>query len=156
MIAGVAGGLAEFWDADPSLIRIVWALLVVLTGGIALLVYIIMAIVVPEGRADDGSTSAPHRGRRRGPARGQAPLRLRRRPGLRRRRPHAATAAFWQRPQPVGIGCLGVGAGSGRRRRQPASRRACRPTGRPCRTTAPGRRRVRRHPDPRRRGVPRA
>jgi phage shock protein C len=48
MLAGVAGGLAEIWDADPSLIRIVWALLVVLTGGIALLVYIVMAIVVPE------------------------------------------------------------------------------------------------------------
>jgi phage shock protein C len=51
MLAGVAGGLAEIWDADPSLVRIVWALLVVLTGGLALVVYIIMAIVVPEGNA---------------------------------------------------------------------------------------------------------
>jgi phage shock protein C len=51
MIAGVAGGLAEMWDADPALIRIIWALLVIFTGGIALLVYIVMAIVVPE--ADD-------------------------------------------------------------------------------------------------------
>ncbi len=60
MLAGVAGGLAEIWDADPSLIRIVWALLVVLTGGIALLVYIIMAIVVPEGSAAEiGATTAP-------------------------------------------------------------------------------------------------
>jgi len=48
MLAGVAGGVAEMLDADPSLIRIVWALLVILTGGIALLVYIVMAIVVPE------------------------------------------------------------------------------------------------------------
>jgi phage shock protein PspC (stress-responsive transcriptional regulator) len=48
MLAGVAGGLAELWDADPSFVRIVWALLVVLTGGIALVVYIVMAIVVPE------------------------------------------------------------------------------------------------------------
>ncbi len=48
MIAGVAGGVAEMLDADPSIIRIVWALLVFLTGGIALLVYIVMAIVVPE------------------------------------------------------------------------------------------------------------
>ena len=48
MLAGVAGGLAELWDADPSLIRIVWALLIVFTGGIALVVYIVMAIVVPE------------------------------------------------------------------------------------------------------------
>lgn len=48
MLAGVAGGLAEIWDADPSVVRIVWALLAVLTGGIALVVYIVMAIVVPE------------------------------------------------------------------------------------------------------------
>src|SRR5260370_41344335 len=48
MLAGVAGGVAEMLDADPSIIRIVWALLVVLTGGLALLVYIVMAVVVPE------------------------------------------------------------------------------------------------------------
>jgi phage shock protein C len=51
MLAGVAGGLAEIWDADPSLVRIVWALLVVVTGGLALLLYVVMAIVVPEGDA---------------------------------------------------------------------------------------------------------
>lgn len=49
MLAGVAGGLAEMWDADPSLVRIIWALLAIFTGGIALVVYIVMAIVVPEG-----------------------------------------------------------------------------------------------------------
>ena len=48
MVAGVAGGLAEMLDIDPSLVRVVWAVLIVLTGGIALLVYIVMAIVVPE------------------------------------------------------------------------------------------------------------
>ena len=48
MLAGVAGGLAEMLDFDPSIIRIVWAVLIVLTGGLALLVYIVMAIVVPE------------------------------------------------------------------------------------------------------------
>jgi len=48
MLAGVAGGLAELWDVDPSILRLVWALLVIFTGGLALLVYIIMAIVVPD------------------------------------------------------------------------------------------------------------
>ncbi len=48
MITGVAGGVAEHLDADPSIIRIVWAILMVLTGGLALLVYVVMAIVVPE------------------------------------------------------------------------------------------------------------
>ncbi len=64
MIAGVAGGVAEHLDADPSIIRIVWALLIFLTGGLALLVYIVMAIVVPErplGMAtpDPGATTGP-------------------------------------------------------------------------------------------------
>jgi phage shock protein C len=67
MLAGVAGGLAEMWDADPSLVRIIWALLVVFTGGIALVVYIVMAIVVPEddeeylqpAPASYGPTAAP-------------------------------------------------------------------------------------------------
>lgn len=57
MLAGVAGGLAELWDADPSLVRLVWALLVIFTGGIALVVYIVMAIVVPEG--DGGLPQTP-------------------------------------------------------------------------------------------------
>src|SRR5712691_8433732 len=48
MLAGVAGGLADLWGADPSLVRILWALLMIFTGGIALVVYIVMAIVVPE------------------------------------------------------------------------------------------------------------
>ncbi len=57
MVAGVAGGLAEMWDADPSVVRIVWALLIVLTGGIGLVVYIVMAIVVPN--ADDVASYRP-------------------------------------------------------------------------------------------------
>ncbi len=48
MIAGVAAGVAEAIDADPSIIRVAWALLVFLTGGLALVAYIVMAIVVPQ------------------------------------------------------------------------------------------------------------
>jgi phage shock protein C len=51
MIAGVAAGVADSIDADPSIIRVVWALLIFLTGGLALVAYIVMAIVVPEGPA---------------------------------------------------------------------------------------------------------
>jgi phage shock protein C len=59
MIAGVAGGLADLWDVDPSVLRIVWALLVIFTGGIALLVYIIMALVVPDEEVVYPATGAP-------------------------------------------------------------------------------------------------
>jgi phage shock protein C len=68
MLAGVAGGLAEMWRADPSLVRIIWALLVVFTGGLALLVYIVMAIVVPEEDEVFGPSGAPPRPEGGGPA----------------------------------------------------------------------------------------
>jgi phage shock protein C len=58
MLSGVAGGVAETLDADPSLVRVVWAMLTIFTGGIALLVYIVMAIVVPEAPASWSSTAA--------------------------------------------------------------------------------------------------
>ncbi|MGZ8513808.1 MAG: PspC domain-containing protein [Candidatus Limnocylindrales bacterium] len=59
MLAGVAAGVAETLDADPSLVRIVWALLAILTGGIAILVYIVMAIVVPDGPVEPWPANAP-------------------------------------------------------------------------------------------------
>jgi phage shock protein C len=68
MLAGVAGGLAEMWGADPSLVRIIWALLVLFTGGVALLVYIVMAIVVPEEDQVFGPSGAPRRPASTGPA----------------------------------------------------------------------------------------
>ena len=57
MLAGVAAGVAETLDADPSIVRILWALLAILTGGIAVLVYVVMAVVVPE--ADDDLEAPP-------------------------------------------------------------------------------------------------
>lgn len=54
MLAGVAGGMAEYFDIDPILIRIVWIVLGLASAGSALIAYVVMAIVVPEG----SSTSA--------------------------------------------------------------------------------------------------
>ena len=47
ILAGVAGGMAETYDFDPALVRVAWALLVLVTGGVFLLLYIVMALVVP-------------------------------------------------------------------------------------------------------------
>jgi phage shock protein C len=47
VIAGVAGGLAVWLNIDPSIVRIAWVLLAVFSGGIFVLVYIVMMIVVP-------------------------------------------------------------------------------------------------------------
>lgn len=45
-IAGVASGIAEYFDADPTVVRILWVLSIFL-GGFGLLLYIAMAIIVP-------------------------------------------------------------------------------------------------------------
>ena len=47
MLAGVAGGVAGRFDLDPAVVRILWAILILLSGGIFLLIYVVMAIVVP-------------------------------------------------------------------------------------------------------------
>lgn len=47
VISGVAGGVAEYLDADPSIVRVIWALLAIITGGVFLVIYIVMWIVVP-------------------------------------------------------------------------------------------------------------
>ena len=44
-LAGVCGGIAEYFDIDPTIIRIVW-LIFVLCAGTGLLAYIIAAIVM--------------------------------------------------------------------------------------------------------------
>lgn len=52
MIAGVAGGMAEAWDFDPSIVRVGWVLLALLSFGVFLLIYIAMAVIVPIRPAD--------------------------------------------------------------------------------------------------------
>lgn len=60
MIGGVAAGLANWLNTDPALVRIVWAVLVPLTGGAALIAYIVAWIVVPEDpRGTAGAAIAP-------------------------------------------------------------------------------------------------
>ncbi len=46
IIGGVAGGLAEYLDVDPTIVRILWVILAFLDG-IGVLAYIIAWIIVP-------------------------------------------------------------------------------------------------------------
>jgi phage shock protein PspC (stress-responsive transcriptional regulator) len=48
MIAGVAGGLAEYVGMDPSIVRILWAVLALASGGFLVILYGIMWLVVPK------------------------------------------------------------------------------------------------------------
>src|SRR5215468_2650525 len=47
MWAGVAGGMAEYFDLDPSLVRLLWVAATVVTGGLAVPVYILAWIILP-------------------------------------------------------------------------------------------------------------
>jgi phage shock protein C len=58
VLGGVAGGVAEYLDIDPSIVRIIWAVLAIVTGGLFVLIYIVMWIVVPEGSDADASPDA--------------------------------------------------------------------------------------------------
>lgn len=45
-IAGVCAGLAEYLNIDPTIVRVIWAL-VGLTGG-GIIAYLVCALIIPE------------------------------------------------------------------------------------------------------------
>ena len=47
MLAGVCSGIADYFDIDPTLVRLGWVLFSLL-GGSGLRAYIIAAIIIPE------------------------------------------------------------------------------------------------------------
>src|SRR5215510_3873125 len=54
IIAGVCGGLAEYFAIDPVIVRLIFVL-ATLTSGIGLLVYPILWLVMPKAGAPTGS-----------------------------------------------------------------------------------------------------
>lgn len=48
IFAGVCGGLAEYFDFDPVLVRIAYAFLTLFTAFSGLIFYIVLWIVMPE------------------------------------------------------------------------------------------------------------
>jgi phage shock protein C len=47
IIGGVCGGLGEYFNVDPTLVRVLWVI-VTLMGGAGILAYLILWIVVPQ------------------------------------------------------------------------------------------------------------
>jgi phage shock protein PspC (stress-responsive transcriptional regulator) len=47
MLAGVCGGLGKYFDLDPTLVRIAFVVLALVSFGIGLIAYIALAIVMP-------------------------------------------------------------------------------------------------------------
>jgi phage shock protein C len=47
MIAGVCGGIGDYFDVDPTVVRLA-AVLLAMAGGPGLIIYIILAVIIPE------------------------------------------------------------------------------------------------------------
>ena len=52
MVGGVCSGLGRYFTVDPTLVRVLFAVAAVLTGGLALLAYPVMWFLMPEEPAD--------------------------------------------------------------------------------------------------------
>jgi phage shock protein PspC (stress-responsive transcriptional regulator) len=47
ILAGVAGGMAAYFDVDPVIVRIIWFISVFVTGTLTFWIYLLMIVVVP-------------------------------------------------------------------------------------------------------------
>jgi phage shock protein C len=61
MIGGVCGGIAEYFNLDPTLIRLAYVLVSFASMGLSIVVYIILMIVFPE-MPDETSINQPVKG----------------------------------------------------------------------------------------------
>lgn len=49
VFAGIIGGMGEYFDIDPVILRLIWIVLLIATGVIpGILVYIVAIFIVPE------------------------------------------------------------------------------------------------------------
>jgi len=49
-LAGVCGGIAEFFEVDSTLIRLAWMIVTVCSAGLGLLAYICACLIIPRRR----------------------------------------------------------------------------------------------------------
>lgn len=56
VIAGVCGGIAEYFSIDPTVVRLVWVV-IGLAYGFGLVAYIIAAIIMPEKKTEHGTNN---------------------------------------------------------------------------------------------------
>ena len=53
-ISGVCGGIADYFNWDPTIVRVLWAVLTLCTSGFpGILIYIVLALVMPNRPSSD-------------------------------------------------------------------------------------------------------
>ena len=49
-IGGVCGGLGEYFDVDPTLVRVIFILIALLSLGLGIIAYILIWMIIPRKR----------------------------------------------------------------------------------------------------------
>ncbi len=58
VLTGIAGGMAEYLEVDPTIVRILWVLAAIFTGGLVLLLYVVLAFFIPVNPYQGGPVPA--------------------------------------------------------------------------------------------------
>ncbi len=52
VLFGVCGGIAEYFNIDPTIVRLVWVIMTLIYG-VGILLYIILTLIVPKEPLED-------------------------------------------------------------------------------------------------------
>jgi phage shock protein PspC (stress-responsive transcriptional regulator) len=47
---GICGGAGEYFDIDPTMIRIAYVIFTLLSGGAGILIYLLMYLIIPDDK----------------------------------------------------------------------------------------------------------
>lgn len=50
VLAGVCSGIGEYLEVDPTVVRLIWVILTLVSFGVGILAYILAWIIIPEGK----------------------------------------------------------------------------------------------------------
>jgi phage shock protein C len=53
MVLGVCGGLGDYFNVDPNMVRFVFALVIILSRGIGLIVYLLIGLLMPQAEKEE-------------------------------------------------------------------------------------------------------
>ncbi len=63
MICGVCGGLAEYFNVDPAIVRLATVALFLVNPAVMIILYIVACVVIPEKKEEAPPTVTPEEGR---------------------------------------------------------------------------------------------
>jgi phage shock protein C len=59
MLGGVCGGLGEHFDIDPTIIRLVWVVVTLISLGIGIIVYLAAWVIIPASPDESTQQTLP-------------------------------------------------------------------------------------------------